>query len=234
MIGYLIRLAAALFLMAVLIDTPFDALILIAGLLAAGPIARVVLRATRIAGPLARIAWPIRLVLGFAATVVFAIAFLGVVGVSPLSRFFNMVVAVAVGLVIMELFLAADDVAGVSTRTRARAAAEGIVLGALLVLALPTVVLAHDGEATADAAAGAAVAGAAAAAAATRRRQGQKAPPFSRPPVLPPGFHRPPAPPKPSKAPEEQPAPDGGFFRGLSNAFKNVYNGFKSFFGGGK
>ncbi len=45
-----------------------------------------------------------------------------------------------------------------------------IALGYLVLLALPSIVLAHDTEQTADAAAGAAIAGAAAAAGAARRR----------------------------------------------------------------
>ncbi len=164
-----IGIAVGIFVLAAYVDQPIDAVMLIIALAAARPIATVVLRATRIAPLLAAIPWPLRLIGGFAVTFFVASTYMQGAGVATFSRFGNMVIALAAALVIMEIFLAADDVAS-ATLSRARRIAEGVAIGGVLLLAMPFAVLAHDTEQTADAAAGAAIAGAAAAAAAARRR----------------------------------------------------------------
>jgi hypothetical protein len=175
-LGYIASLAVAFFILLALYDKPIDAVILIAGLLLARPVARFVLSVTRSARVLARIPWPIRLLAGFVATLAFAAVFLGIVGISPLSRLGNMVIAVAVGLVIMEIFLAADEVADASRESAARRVAEGLTVGILILLALPAVALGDNGEAAADLSAAAAAAGAAATAAAASRRRPKERP----------------------------------------------------------
>jgi hypothetical protein len=169
-VRYLASGLVTLFILMALYDQPIDAAILIVGVLAARPVARTLLIVTRTARLLTRIPWAIRLVVGFAVTFALAAAFLQVVGILSFSRLGSMVIAVAIGLVTMEFFLAADEVAGARPAGAARATAEGIVIGAILLLALPMAVFAHDGEAAVDAAGAAAVAGGAALAAAARRR----------------------------------------------------------------
>ncbi len=164
---------------------PVDALVLLAGLLLARPVARGVLRLTRLAGVLAAIAWPIRLIAGFALALAFAWYFLAIAGVSLVSPFFNMVIAIAVGFIIIEIFRAADEVVA-TPRPAGGHMASALGKGALLLLAVPAVALADNSREHADmddvAAAQAAAASAAAAAAFNRRLPQRQLPEYSGPP----------------------------------------------------
>jgi hypothetical protein len=136
--GYLGTLAVTLMTLASVIHKPVDALILLAGVLAARPIARVVLRATGLAPLLAAIARPIRLIAGFGVTLGFAWVFLAIVGASPISPFFHAVIAIAAGFIIIEVFLAADDVV-VAAPAEGGRLGKALTMGAFLYLALPSV-----------------------------------------------------------------------------------------------
>jgi hypothetical protein len=182
--AYLASLALTLLLLSSVVRKPVDALVLVAGLLAARPLARGVLRVTRLAPWLAGIAWPIRLIAGFAITLAFAWYFIAIAGVSLVSPFFNMVIAIAVGLIIIELFLAADDVVAAPRAGRGGSAA-AVGIGVLLVASLPGVALADNfsdqGDMPSAAAAAAAAAGAAGAAAFNRRMPRRSLPEYSGP-----------------------------------------------------
>jgi hypothetical protein len=147
--AYLGSLAVTMLLLSSVLRKPVDVLVLLAGLLLARPVARGVLRLTRLAGVLAAIAWPIRLIAGFALALAFAWYFLAIVGVSLVSPFFNMVIAIAVGFIIIEIFRAADEV--VATRRPAGGhMASALGKGALLLLAVPAVALADNSREHAD------------------------------------------------------------------------------------
>jgi hypothetical protein len=165
-----------------IIKQPVDALILIAGLLLSRPVATLLLRATRLGPPLAGIQWPIRLVIGFAAAAAVDWAFIAIAGYSDVSPFFNMIVAIAIALVVVQFFLVADEV---SQRKSASIPMAGTVATValwlwlvLVALAVPAAVLADnggdhvDGWAAASAAAGAAAGAAGVAGAANARRSG--------------------------------------------------------------
>jgi hypothetical protein len=168
--AYLASLVFTLVILSGVLREPVDFLILLAGVLAARPVARLVLRVTRLAPALARIVWPIRLIVGFGFALAFAWYFLAVVGVSQVSPFFNMVIAIAVGVVLIELFLAADDV---------------VATAGLLLLVLPGVAFADNfssqGDMPSAAAAAAAAAGAAGAASFERNRPKRQLPEYSGP-----------------------------------------------------
>jgi uncharacterized membrane protein YgcG len=141
----------ALLTLASVIHQPVDALILLAGLLAARPVARAVLRRGRLAPILAAIAPPIRLIAGFGVTLAFAWVFVAVVGPSERTPFFHTVIAIAVGFIILEVFLAADEVAAETQAAAAPPPAAGespiaraVALGALLYLLTPTVARADN------------------------------------------------------------------------------------------
>ena len=145
--GYLVSLALTLAVLSSVIRTPVNALILLAGLLAARPVARVLLRATGLAPLLAAIARPIRLIAGFGVTLAFAWCFIAIVGPSRTLPFFHMAIAIAVGLVILEVFLAADDVAGAApppAPSGGNPLATTLAVGALLSLAFPAVARADN------------------------------------------------------------------------------------------
>ena len=237
-LSYLAGAAVAFLLLSGYIDQPIDAVILIAAILASRPLATTILRATGLGGILVRIPWPIRLIAGFGLTFVLASVYLQAMGISQVSRFGYMVIAVAGGMILIELLTSAEEAVGPRV-SRARAVAEGVTVGSLLFLAFPLVVAAHSGHQEANAAAGAAAAGGAAAAALAKRRQGQKATPIPRPkPIMPPSSpwdRKAPGPPRPDgplgpkpKKPPEPDSPLGNF----SKPFKDFANSFKSFFGG--
>jgi hypothetical protein len=157
-------------LLASVLRKPVDVVVLLAGMLAARPIARQLVQRSQLARPLAAVAWPIRLIAGVAISFGVAWLFLAGVGVSQLSPFFNMVIAIAIGLIVVEIFLAADELAGRRSQAGMGAA---IGIGALLVIGLPTLALADNFGDHPDiggpAAAAAAAAGAGGAAALHRR-----------------------------------------------------------------
>ena len=136
-----------------------------------------------------------------------------IVGVSQVSLFFNMVITIAVGFIIIEVFLAADDVvAAPASDRRAAATAMGIV--ALLLVALPGTAFADNTNGHADiddvAAAKAAAASAAGAAAFMKGLPKRKLPEYSGPQ----GQDQQPKPPKlrdfdPPKPPPPWWMPDG-------------------------
>jgi hypothetical protein len=183
--AYLGSLAVTMLVLSSVIRKPVDALVLLGGLLVARPVARGILRVTRLARVLAGVAWPIRLIAGFALSLGFAWYFLAIAGVSLISPFFNMVIAIAVGLIIIEVFVAADEVVATPRGTGGRFAA-GLGTGALLLLSSPAVALADNTREHADmddvAAAQAAAASAAGAAAFYRRTPPRKLPEYSGPP----------------------------------------------------
>lgn len=219
-------LALTLLVLASVLRKPVDALVLLAGLLAARPVARRVLSVTGLARPLAVVAWPLRLILGFAISLGFAWLFLTTVGASSLSGFFNMVIAIAVGFIIIEIFLAADEVVVPRPPPPGVATALGIAL--LLFLGVPGTALADNYGNQADmpgpAAAAAAAAGAAGAAAFLRRLPKRSLPEYSGPPGQesggpghgggPPKLkeYRPPGAPPPNPPPWWMPDGFGGFF----------------------
>ena len=210
---YLASLVFAMLVLSSVLREPVDGAILLAGLLLARPVARGVLRITRLAPALARIAWPIRLVAGFGCALMFAWYFLAIVGVSQVSLFFNMVITIAIGFIIIEVFLAADDViAAPPSDRRSVATAMGIV--ALLLTAVPGTAFADNNNGHADiddvAAAKAAAASAAGAAAFMKGLPKRKLPEYSGPQ----GQDQQPKPPKlrdfdPPKPPPPWWMPDG-------------------------
>jgi hypothetical protein len=226
LVAYLGGLALTVLVLASVLRKPVDAIVLLAGLLAARPVARRVLSVTGLARPLAVVAWPLRLILGFAFSLGFAWLFLASVGVSSLSGFFNMVIAIAVGFIIMEIFLAADEVAVPRRPPTGVATALGIAV--LLFVGIPATALADNYGDQADmpgpAAAAAAAAGAAGAAAFLRRLPKRKLPEYSGPPGQesggpghgggPPKLkeYRPPGAPPPNPPPWWMPDGFGGFF----------------------
>jgi hypothetical protein len=168
--AYIGSMVLTMLLLASVLRKPVDVIVLLAGMLAARPIARQLVQRSQLARPLGAVAWPIRLIAGVAISFGVAWLFLAGVGVSQLSPFFNMVIAIAIGVIVVEIFLAADELAGRRSQAGIGAA---IGIGALLVTGLPTVDLADNFGDQPDfggpAAAAAAAAGAGGAAALHRR-----------------------------------------------------------------
>lgn len=150
-----VGLVLALVLMSGLIEQPLDAAILVGVLVLAPIIARAALRMTGLARPLRAIAWPVRLVMGFGVSILVAWVVVGVVSAvslvdsQPITRWFPVVIGVAVSYLVMQLFMAADDVVAAGPRAASGATATiATVVIQLLVfvafLAVPAVALADD------------------------------------------------------------------------------------------
>ena len=186
LLSYVLGAGVTMLLLVGYVDQPIDAVLLIAAVVLARPLAIAVLRVTRLAPVLVRIPWPLRLIAGFVVLFLLSTAYLEAVGISLVSRFGYMVIAIAVGLVLIELLLAAEDALGDGPSGTARAAVESAAIGTLILLAFPMVVAAHSGHQEASAVAGAAAAAAATAAAAAKASR-MRRPPNSRKRPLPPG-----------------------------------------------
>lgn len=217
-IQQLLGAAVVFLLLAGYVDQAIDAVILVVAVLVSRPVAIVVLRATRLAPVLVRIPWTLRFIAGAYVAYLAATVYLERVGISPVSRFGYMVIAIAAALLLIELFVAADEAVVDGGPSRARAVAEGVVVGTLVILAFPIIVAADSGHQEGNALAASASAAAAAAAAAARNRYGQK--PKPRGPDMP-DFDK-----------QQQQKNDDSFWSGPSNAFKNIAKGFRKFFGG--
>lgn len=217
-LSYLAGAAVAMLLLVGYVDQAIDAVILIVAVFVARPIAVGVLRITRLAPLLIRIPWPVRLIAGFLVAFVAGSAYLTEVGISQVSRFGYMVIAIAGGLFLVQLFLAAEDAVDDARAGRARAVAESVAVGLLVLLAMPLLALADSGHQEATAIAGSAAAGAAAAAAAARN-------PYKNRP-------KEPGPEMPDFDKQQQQKQDDSFFSGFSKRFRNIASGFRKFFGG--
>lgn len=214
-IQQLLGAAVVFLLLAGYVDQAIDAVILVIAVLVSRPLAILVLRATRLAPLLVRIPWTLRFIAGAYVAYLVATAYLERVGISPVSRFGYMVIAIAAALVLIELFVAADEAVVHGGPSRARAVAEGVVVGTLVILAFPVLVAADSGHQEGNALAASASAAAAAAAAAARNRYSQK----PKPPNLP-DFQK-----------QQQQKQDNSFWSGFSNRFQNIANGFRKYFG---
>jgi hypothetical protein len=206
---YLLVLVFVMLLLSSVLREPVDIAILLAALLLARPVGRFVLRVTRLASWLGRIAWPIRLIAGFGVALAFAWYFVAIVGASRISPFFTSVVTIAVCLVIIEVFRAADDLmAEPSGRERA-----GTVTALVLWLCLmaPTVALADNRDGDTDTnldALARAAAGSAAGAAAFERALRKRYPPRQLPEYSgPQGQDQPKGPPKLPDFDKKPPSP---------------------------
>ncbi len=170
-----------------LITQPIDAVVLAVAVLGARPISAFVLRRTGLARPLAGILRPVRLIGGVAVS--FGVGYLiaSVLGVSTISDFFTMVVAMAVGFVLTRILLDADDFGSSVAAPPSLAAGVGasLVVGMAIWLfsAGPTfadnIGNQGDGWGTAAAAAGAAAgAGGLAAGSASKKKKEPNPPPW--------------------------------------------------------
>ena len=110
LVRYLITVALTLVVLLGVITQPVDVLILLPALLLARPVAVWLLRTTGLGSQLARFPMPIRLIIGFVVAVAVGWVVVSVLGYSDLSGFFTMVVALAVGYVVMTFFLAAEPI----------------------------------------------------------------------------------------------------------------------------
>lgn len=93
------------------VTQPIDAIVLVTAVLVARPISSLVLRRAGLALPLATIPRPLRLIAGVAISFAVGFVIVTVLGVSTLSAFFTMVVAMAVSFVLTRVMLDADDFA---------------------------------------------------------------------------------------------------------------------------
>jgi hypothetical protein len=169
-VGHLVTVALTFVVLLGVVTRPIDVVVLLPALLLARPIATYVLRTTGVGPQLARLPMPIRLVVGFAAAVAIGWVIVSILGFqSDLSGFFTMVVALAVGYIVMTFFLAADSAASDGSRDAPVGSGVATTLmlttGLLLFLALPELVLADNGGDHADGWPNAAAAALAAAAA---------------------------------------------------------------------
>jgi hypothetical protein len=132
---------------------------------------------------LTRFPLPYRLIIGFVVAVAIGWVVVSVLGYSELSGFFTMVVALAVGYVVMTFFLAADPVAADVPRDTAVGSGVAttmmLIIGLVLFVALPGLALADNGGDHVDGwpdagAAAAAAAGAGAVASAAQQRKSFK------------------------------------------------------------
>jgi hypothetical protein len=96
-------------LLSSVITQPVDAIVLVVAVLGARPISALVLRRARLARPLAAIPRPLRLIGGVALSAGVSYLIVSVLGVSTLSRFFTMVVAMGVSYVLVRTLLDADN-----------------------------------------------------------------------------------------------------------------------------
>ncbi|MGH2357923.1 MAG: hypothetical protein ACRDGJ_07895, partial [Candidatus Limnocylindria bacterium] len=170
------------------VTQPIDVVILLPALLVARPLANLVLRSTGLGAQLARLPMPIRLIMGFAVAVAIGWVVVSVLGFqSELSGFFTMVVALAIGYIVMTIFITdASAPTPASATSGTSAAGSGVVttlvllIGLLIFLGLPAVALADNGSDHADGWGDAAAAALAAAGAAALVSAWLVAPTFTR------------------------------------------------------
>jgi hypothetical protein len=112
-VRYLVTVALTLVVLFGVITQPIDVIILLPVLLLARPLALAVLRMTGAGAWLGGVPMPIRLVLGFGLAVAIGLVIISVLGIQPMSGFFSMVVALALGYIVVTVFLAADESAAV-------------------------------------------------------------------------------------------------------------------------
>lgn len=167
-----------------LITQPVDAAVLVVAVLSARPISALVLRRARLAGPLAAIPRQLRLIAGVALASGVSYLVVSVLGISTLSNFFTMVVAMAVSYVLIRILLDADSVTASPTDSGPSLAAgigASLTIGVVFWLFAAGPVFADniagqtDGWSNGAAAAGAA-AGAGGLAAASARQNNKKKP----------------------------------------------------------
>lgn len=180
--GLVFGLAVPLLLFSSVITQPVDAVILVVAVLAARPISMFVLRRTPFARALVAIPRPLRLIAGLAISVGVSYLIVSVLGVSTLSYFFSMVVAMAVSYVLIRTLLDADDVSLSPAETGPPLVAgigAFVAIGALTWIFAAGPVSADNGVGQTDGwgvplAAGAAAAGAGGLAAASARKNNKK------------------------------------------------------------
>jgi hypothetical protein len=176
--AYLLILVLVMLLLSSVLRELVDVAILLAAMLLARPVGRIVLRVTHLGPWLGRIAWPIRLIAGFGVALAFAWYFVAIVGASRITPFFTSVVTIAICLLIIEVFRAADDLAAEPPAREPSGTLTALVL--LFSLMAPSVALAdnRDGDTDTDLAAlASAAAGSAAGAAAFDRALRKRFPP---------------------------------------------------------
>lgn len=180
--GLAFGVAVPLLMFASVITKPIDAVVLIAAVLLARPISVLILRRTGLVRPLAAIPRPVRLVAGLAISIGVSYAIILVLGVSTLSSFFAMVVAMAVSYILIRTLLDADDLAPSADEAHpslAAGIAAFVAIGALTWIFAAGPVFADNGGGQTDGwgvplAAGAAAAGAGGLAAASARQNKKK------------------------------------------------------------
>jgi hypothetical protein len=165
------------------INTALDAVVLVVAVIAARPISSIVLRRFALARPLAVIPRPVRLMGGVVLSIAVGYVIASVMGVSQVSPFFTMIVAMAASFILVRILLDADDFASADIPAPSLAATVGSALAMGLVIWLFSAGWAFadniagqtDGWGTAAAAAGAAGgAGGLAAMSAKKNNQGKK------------------------------------------------------------
>lgn len=121
-------------LFASLVSQPIDLVVILGAVLAARPISAVVLRSTGLAVPLSIIPRAVRLVIGLGLAAVVSTGIVAVLGISTLSDWFSMVVAMGVSFIIVRTLLDAEDF--VSTASPGPAIATGMLVMTVVGLGL--------------------------------------------------------------------------------------------------
>jgi hypothetical protein len=172
-VGYVVGVTLSFIALYGVVTRPIDVVILLPALLVARPLARAVLRRTGAGPKLARVPMPLRFIAGFAVAAGIGWLVISIIGIQPMSGFFSMVVALALGYIVITVFVADDAALPVTAKVDTRATGGGLVtslvlvIGPLVCLALPAIAFADNGGDHADgwpATAAAALAAAAAAA----------------------------------------------------------------------
>lgn len=230
LIGLAFGVGVPLLLFASVITKPIDAVVLIVAVVLARPISVLVLRRLGLVRLLTSIPRPMRFVAGLILSIGVSYGIVLALGVSTLSNFFAMVVAMAVSYILIRVFLDVDDLAPAAVEGQPSYVAG---IGAFIAAATLTWIFAA-GPVSADngvgqtdgwgvpLAAGAAAAGAGGLAAASARKNDKKKP--NPPPWYIPdstaeyfGYDAPPPPkPDPKKQPDwtkkKQPPPGGPLY----------------------
>lgn len=183
----LFGIVVPLALFASVVTQPIDAVVLVAAVLGARPLSVLLLRRGPLAPMLAAIPRPVRFILGVASATAVSYLIVNVLGFSPISSFFTMVLALAASFLIMRILLDADDFTRADADVEPPSVAVGLsatlAIGGLVWLFAAAPVLADnlgshpDGWGTAAAAAGAAAGGAALASGSAKNKKKEPNPP---------------------------------------------------------